>query len=121
MEYPFLALDTKQATANGQVSLTYQVPTNKEFTVKQIYFASDGAFNVVGINSSRGYNLTNASNSVPMPSTLLPFTTNAYNMLMLPMGDLVLKGGDEFTITIVDTSGSANDVWMLLNGILQDV
>lgn len=120
MAYPFLGLDTKQASSGGQVSLTYQVPTNKRFTIKQIMFASDGTFNVVGISSSRGSNYTNASNSKPLPSTLLPFSTNAYNMTSLPIQDLVLEGGDEFTIVIVDTSAAANDVWMLLNGMLED-
>ena len=116
MDLPFVVALTEQASANGTITLSYQVPSNQEFHISDYGFVADGAFSLTGIRDSEGNRYTSASNNNPLLSTMLKNTANQNNTVDLFPIPLQLKGSRTIYFDFLDTSGSANDIWLALIG-----
>lgn len=112
----FVAYDTAQTTSGGTITLQYACPQGRTFTIRDIYFWSDNTFSLRNMQTSKGFNLTNASPSEPIPSTMLRNVANNNNTIKFPNEPLVLGGGDIFSVELIDTSSTANDIGIALVG-----
>lgn len=115
-EIPYLLLAKVTLAGNGQGSFTYPVPQGQTLTLREMYFSATGAFNLIGLYDANGINYSNVSSSQGIPSTVLASGANNNNALKDLIPDLVVVGGNQITLLLLDTSGSSNTVNYVFNG-----
>src|SRR6185369_2287756 len=115
-EIPYLLLAKVTLASNGQGTFTYPVPQGQTLTLREMYFSSTGAFSVIGLYDANGINYSNVSSSAGIPSTVLASGANNNNALKDLIPDLVVVGGNQINLLLLDTSGSGNTVNFVFNG-----
>lgn len=111
----FINLDAA-LTANQTQTLSYTVPTNEGLVIERIYQTSEGAADIVELSDSTGVGYSNASDGNGLNINVLPDLANEFHAAVpLPM-PITLEGGVTFRIRVKDTSGSSNDVNVILAG-----
>lgn len=107
---PFTLILQAVLTNGGTATVSYPVPPGETLLIKDMVFASTGAFNIYGIRDSSGRNYTNASLSVEIPSTVL--ASGANNNNHIPPFDipLIVEGSTTIYFDLEDTSGAGNTV-----------
>ncbi|RLI86447.1 MAG: hypothetical protein DRP01_04235 [Archaeoglobales archaeon] len=115
-ERPYLWVESVDLAANGRGTVMFAQDANEEFHVNRIWFESTGAFAIESIRDGTGQYYTNASPDTPIPSTMLdlPQTTNG-GIGKMPI-ELTILPAVALYIDLVDTSGSANTVKVVLEG-----
>lgn len=114
---PFLVVLQEAAAANSTATLSYQVATNEEFTVKEWRQVSTGAFSIRRIYDSRGFNYSNANTSEPLVQFFISDAADQNNGLKNPPMDLVIPGGSTIYFDVIDTSGAPNTITLVLSAI----
>lgn len=114
---PYLIVMEKTLAANGGDTLQFQGSTQETFILKEFVFVATGAFNVSGIRIGTSRNLTNANQSIEIPSTALQNGASANRSLRELMVGQRISGGEIFSMDIEDTSGAQNTVTFVWNAI----
>lgn len=115
IQIPYLLLAPVTLAANGQNTFNYPVPQGQKLYIKQLFFTSTGAFKLVGLSDAAGTNYTNVTPASGIPSTLLASGSNNNNAVIDFEPELIIEGGNQLNITLLDTSNSTNTVSLLLN------
>jgi len=116
-DFPFLVVLQVALTGNGTGSVSYSVTTQEALEIVELYQKSTGTFNVTDIRTSDGQHYTNASSVVPIPSDFFADVEDGYNAKPALPIPIVLSGGGVVYIDLLDTSGVANTVTILLRCI----
>lgn len=114
--YPFIALLYEAVASNSTATLSFPVPANEKFIVKEIFQHATGTFRITGFRDSRGIQYANfdADNYA-----IGNFITDhqepdiALNKLPTP---LELVGSITVYFDVRDASGGTNDVRIYLVG-----
>lgn len=112
---PYFITMQKTLAGNGTDQLTFNVPQNWRMKLRNIYFLSSNAFDIIGIQDNGGTQYTNATQNVAINVDY--FTFENASGIIAPnnfVSDLVLEGGSAILIGIKDTSGSSNTVRCLI-------
>lgn len=117
-EIPYLELASVVLTANGTGTFSQPIPNTQQLSIREWVYSSTGTFQVTGIRTSDGRNYTNASPSVPIPSSVLPGAANNFNSIHAFIPELVIPGNVILYIDFKDTSAAPNTVNLLLAGHL---
>jgi len=112
---PFLIPLSVLLTANGVGNLSFSVPQNWILHIRQWWFTSTGIFRINQLQDSTGVNYTNATQSIPIPSTFLQNPGNAFIAHNSFLSPIDLDGGKSIIIQVQDTSVAGNTVSALLN------
>ncbi len=112
---PFLIPLTVVLAANGVGNLSFAVPQNWILHIRQWWFTSTGIFRINQLQDSTGVNYTNATQSVPIPSTFLQNPGNAFLSINTFLHDIDLDGGKSIIIQVQDTSVAGNTINAVLN------
>jgi len=113
-DFPFFVVLEVDLSGNGTGSVSYSVTTQEELEIVELYQQSTGTFNVTDIRGSDGQHYSNASSVVPIPGAFFADVGDGYNPkpeLPIPIR---LSGGGVIYIDLLDTSGVANKVTILL-------
>lgn len=114
---PYLIIMEEVLAANAGGTATFQGSTQESFILKELVFVSTGAFNVTGVRIGTSRNLTNADQTTEIPSTILQSGLNAFRGIREFMADMVIRGGEIFSVDLEDTSGAGNTVTLVFNAI----
>lgn len=114
---PFLIVMQEALAANATGTLSYQVATNEEFTIKEWRQVSTGSFNIRRIYDSRGFNYSNATANEAISQAFMADAADQNNGLKTPPLDLVITGGSTIYFDVIDTSGAPNTVTIVLSSI----
>lgn len=102
---------------NGIAQQVYSVPPGEDFEIDEFRFASTGAFSITAMKTSDGLAMTNATQSVGIPSTALQ-AGNSPNIGLRQFAEpLLVKGGLSFILEIKDTSGAGNTINAVFSGV----
>lgn len=116
-EYPFFVELQEAVGANSTATLSYQVATNEQLTIKAIRQKSTGTCNITQIRDSRGISYSNADPTEALPLELFADLADANNGLLALPFDLVVPGATTIYFDLKDTSGALNTVNLILVGI----
>lgn len=106
------------AAGGGLATVSYAVPPLQELTLNELFWTSTGAFGIYSIHNSNGRIYTNASQATPLLSTHLQQGGSPnIGAKDLPY-PLVVVGADIFYMDLIDTSGAANTINLMLVGSL---
>lgn len=111
-------LDIVQLSAvlgiGGTASPSYTVPSNERLIIRECRILSTGTFNITAIRDSGSRFYSNVSVAVPLPSTYFQHvdSPNIGNTDITP--PIEVEGGATITFDIIDTSGAANTVKIML-------
>jgi len=112
-KYPYFILGYKSLSANATGAVQWTTGSNETVVVHKIRIHSTGAFDLIDIEDQAGTPYSNADSNNPIDSNLLTASTkNSYAEIVLPM-PLELPPSTTFTFTVKDTSGSANEIFIL--------
>lgn len=119
---PYFLVGYKSCTASATSSLTIEVGATEHFEAHEIRIKSTSeSFDIVKIVDQGGTPYTNATSSTVIDGMLLTNATeNKYNVIELPI-PWILEPQTKLTFDITDTSGSTNEVWILLIGTMRTV
>lgn len=115
MLIPYQLLAQISLTASGQGTFTYPVPQGQKLNIDEMVFTSTGIFNLVGLSNSNGLQYTNATPAQGIPSANFANGANNFNAIKDFRPDLVINGGEQLIITVLDTSVAINVIKLLLN------
>lgn len=116
---PYLIPLTKVVSANSPDSLITTVPTGWTVRVKRWLWTSTGIFTITDIVDSRGVHYTPATQSNGILSTFVQSPANAFLGFDYFQTDLIVRGGDTLTISVIDTSTASNTLRLLLECIAE--
>lgn len=114
---PFIINLQETIGANSTGTLSYQVATNEDFTVKEWRQDSTGGFSISRIYDSRGNNYTNANSTERMTQAIIADVDDANNGFKSPPIDLEIPGGTTLYFDVRDDSGASNVVSIFLAAI----
>lgn len=116
--HPYLLILTVELAASSQGDLSHIVPRTEQLELFSFRFVSAGAFNIIEWDVTGGaMNLSNVSPNNPITSTLIQNSANANLSLQKFPEQLILTGGAQMNITLLDTSAALNRVRMLFEAI----
>ena len=113
---PFWFTDTIALGANATADAILPVSSGEIGRIKRLVFSASGAFSITGLKDSTGLAYSNARVSDPIPSTALVDAAIDLAGIQEFEPPLELEGPNQLTITILDTSGSANTVRVIAEG-----
>ena len=113
---PFWFTQTLSLGANASQQARFPVASGETGRFKRIVFAASGAFSITRIEDETGLAYSDASVSNPIPSTALidAATDDAGIQHLDPPAEI--EGPGALLLTILDTSGAANTVRLILEG-----
>jgi hypothetical protein len=102
--------------ALGTVTAQIQMNLDTNFELHQIGLSSSGTFCLDVVDSAKGESLINAPHGThyPVPSSLLCGTTGHPMRFHEP---IMVYAGQTLNITLIDTSGSANTIYLTFGGL----
>ena len=112
----FIAVAAATLTADGTGTASYSVSNQEHFEVERIMFASTGAFSLTGIRDNAGNIYSNIDSTDPLPSTLLSSGANGNNHIGDFPTPIIVQGGGQVSIDLLDTSSAGNTVRIFLIG-----
>jgi len=115
MLIPYQLLAKFVLAASGQGTFAFPVPQGQTLNVDEMVFTSTGAWQLVGLSNSNGLQYTNATPAAGIPSVNLSNGANNNNNIRDFKPDLVIKGGEQLLVTILDTSVAPNTVNLVFN------
>ncbi len=117
-ERPFIVVIKVSLTSGADGSGIYNVDSGNTFTIREIRQKSTSTFDITGIQDQQGQDFTNASTSLPIDGNYFPdILVDNNNPSILP-SPIVIQPSGLIRFLLKDTSGSANDVFIYLHGIL---
>lgn len=119
---PYFLVGYKNVTASSTKTLEIDIGATEEFEAHAIRIvATSESFDIIKITDQGGTPHTNADSTTVLDGRLLFNTTeNEYNIVELPE-PWNLAPQTRLSFDITDTSGSANEVWILLIGKMRSV
>lgn len=112
----YTAVDNVVLAPNAQGTLEYTPGPNEKFFIESWRFTSSGIFDILDIRNSENFHYTQASVSVPIPSTHVQNPGNAFLALKDFDPAIEISERQNFAIDVKDTSGLANTIVVTLNG-----
>lgn len=116
---PFLIATQVVLAANAVGNLSFAVPQNWLVHIRQWWFVSTGIFRINQLQDSTGVNFTNATQSVPIPSTFLQTPANGNLAIRDLLGSLDLDGGKTLIMQVQDTSGAGNTISSIWGSLVE--
>ncbi len=113
---PFLFTDTISLGANASGDAVLPVSSGEIGRIRRLVFSASGAFSITGLKDSTGLAYSNTQVSDPIPSTALVDAGADLAGIQHLEPALELEGPNQLTLTILDTSGSANTVRVIAEG-----
>ena len=119
---PYFFVGYNSIVANATESVEFSVGATEEFEGKAIRIhATSVGFDVIRIADQGGTPYTNASSTSVIDGNLLTAATkNEFAEIELAE-PLNLGPNSKLTVDITDTSGSTNELWVLLIGKMRSV
>jgi hypothetical protein len=114
----FVRLQGVIAAGGGTASPSYPVATLQTLHLNTLQFTSTGTFGIYSIRNTNGRIYTNASQATPILSAWLQQGASPNIGLLNFPYELVISGSDAIFIDLIDTSGVANTINLLLVGSL---
>lgn len=118
MRSPFLMVANCVPTASAQSTASFPIGNGQVITIKDLWYVSTGIFNIVGIRTASGLNLSNVSTGNPISNTLLQNAASPNRASYGFLEGLLLKGSDTLFIDVVDTSVATNTIRFLFPCII---
>ena len=104
------------AAGLGTGTFSYPVAALQTLHLNTLQYTSTGLFGLYGVRNTNGRLYTNASQATPILSAWLAQGASPnIGLLNFPF-ELVIVGSDAIIIDIIDTSGAANTINLLLAG-----
>ncbi len=113
---PFWFTDTIALGANAAGDAILEVSSGEIGRIRRLIFTSSGAFSITGLKDATGLAYSNARVSDPIPSTTLVIDQPDLAGVQHFDPPLDLEGPNQLTVTLLDTSGSANTVRVIAEG-----
>ena len=114
---PYFVVKSVSLSANGTGDITLRTDANETIRIKYLAFNSTGNFEIFDWEDSRGNSYTNATPDNAISSDLIPLQTAHINHYIELPEELVVEPASVMTISVKDTSGSANTVTLFAIGI----
>lgn len=114
----FLKLQVVIAAGGGVGTASYYVPNLQTLHLRTLQYQSTGAFSIYNIRNTNGRLYTNASQASGILSTWLQNAASPNIGLLALPEEILIAGSDGISIDVIDTSGAANTVNLLLTGML---
>ena len=114
---PYFLVAQVSVSANSTGDITITTDANETLYLHKIAFKSTGAFEIFDWEDSRGNSFTNATSSVTIPSTVLPLEQSALDSYIELPEPIVIEPASVHTISVKDTSGSANTIKFVAIGV----
>lgn len=106
------------AAGGGTANPNYAVPMLQTLTLKGVTWTSTGIWGFYSIHNSNGRIYTNASQATSLLNTHFQQGGSPNIGWMEFPEDLVVKGGDIIYFDLIDLSGAANTINLILPGSL---
>jgi len=114
---PYFLVAKVSLSANSTGDITIRTDANETIHIKYCAFNSTGSFEIFDWEDSRGNSYTNATSDNTITSDLIPLQTAHINHYIELPEDLVVEPASVMTISVKDTSGSANTVTFFAIGV----
>jgi len=114
---PYFLVKSVSLSANGTGDISITTDANETIYIYYCAFNSTGNFEIFDWEDSRGNSYTNATSSNALASDLIPLQTAHINHYITMPEPIVVEPASVMTISVKDTSGSANTVTFFAVGI----
>lgn len=113
---PFWFTDTVALSGNGTGTLRLPVSAGEKATFRRTQFVGTSTFSITDIRDDSGQRFSNANSTDPITNTLLNDAGTDFSGIANFDPALELEGPGGLNIDLLDTSGSANTVRVVIEG-----
>ena len=114
---PYFLVAKVSLSANSTGTIAIRTDSNETLYLYEIAFQSTGSFEIFDWEDSRGNSFTNADSDNPIGSSLIPLKQTSLDSYIKLPEPIVIEPASVHTISVKDTSGSANTVTFFAVGV----